>query len=856
MQTLRSESILTAHGPDWEDCMNLPIDQCRGTDQTREGTGGAASRLTAQAAVFAPMEKLSADRLYRCCEPEVLDFHTTAELPDLERPLGQDRALGALEFGVGMQHEGYNLYVMGSTGLGKRATVHAVLEQRARQAPPPPDWCYIHNFKAPHKPRVLRLPPGTGLSLQRDMLALVRTLLGALPAAFETNEYRARVQAIKDDFKTQEERALAEVTEYARGVDIMLMRTPVGFSIAPLRNGEMVGPEDFEKLSGEEKRSAEQRSEDVRERVGQVMQRVAVLHREHEQRIEQIGREVARATVELHVGEIGHRYRAQPEVSAFLDEVRRDATENVDDFRRYAAENKAPPDGAQRLSPFNRYYVNVLVDNSGGHGAPVIHEDHPTFQNLVGRTEHLAQFGTLLTDFTLIKSGALHRANGGYLVVDAHKLLTQAFSWEALKRALRAREVRIQSLEQMLSLASTISLEPEPIPLDLKVVLVGDRLLYYLLSQYDPEFALLFKVETDFAEDLDRTPESSRLYARLIATLQRREKLRPMDSGAVGRLIEHAARRAQDGEKLSLHMESLLDVLREADYWAQQAGNDVVMIAHVERAIAERIHRADQLRERVHESILRNLRLVDTSGTRTGQINGLAVYQVGAQLFGHPSRITATARLGDGSVVDIEREVELGGPTHSKGVLILSSYLASRFSRDEPLSLSASLVFEQSYGQIEGDSASVAELCVLESALSGLPLRQDLAITGSVNQLGAVQAIGGVNEKIEGFFDICRARGLSGSQGVIIPAANIKHLMLRKDVVEAEQQGRFHVYAITHVDQAMELFTGRPAGVRDAKGQFPEGSINGAVQNRMHELSSKRREFGQQARGADAKAAK
>jgi len=451
--------------------------------------------------------------------------------------------------------------------------------------------------------------------------------------------------------------------------------------------------------------------------------------------------------------------------------------------------------------------------------------------------------GTLHTDFTLIKGGALHRANGGYLLLDARKLLTMPFAWEALKRALQSRELRIQSLEQILSLASTISLEPDPIPLEVKVVLVGDRLLYYLLTQYDPEFPQLFKVEADFAEDLPRSADNTRLYAQLIATLQRREQLRPLDGPAVARLIEQAAREAADGEKLSLHLQDLLDLMREADYWAAQQQRTQVRREDVERAVGERLHRADQLRERLLEAALRDLRHIDTDGQCVAQINGLAVLQLGTHAFGHPARISATARLGDGKLIDIEREVELGGALHSKGVLILSAYLASRFGGSQPLSFSASLVFEQSYGGVDGDSASAAELCVLQSALADLPLRQDLAITGSVDQHGRMQVIGAVNEKIEGFFDLCAARGLTGSQGVIIPHGNIKHLMLRRAVVDAVAAGQFHVYAVEHAEQAMALLTGLPAGVADARGRFPAGTINGAVQQRLRELSELRQRY-------------
>lgn len=781
--------------------------------------------------------ELEAAQLYQSCDPAGLQFHTTADLEDLHAAFGQARALDALEFGVGVSHEGYNLYVMGTSGLGKHTTVSKILEELAAQRPQPPDWCYVNNFRNPHNPRALRLPLGGGVTLQRDMQSLVKDLQTMLPAAFESDEYRTRVQELNDEFKAREEKSFAEVADEARRKEIMLLRTPGGYTLAPIHNDNVLDPKEFSKLSDAKKQEIEQKTEEVRQSLRRTIHQIAAWQQEHSRRLEQLNEETASIIVNRRLAELESRYHHLPDVLAYLAEVKSDLIENADEFRQGPEEKTSPFEFMQRFTPFNRYFVNVVVDNSANEGAPVVYEDNPTYQNLIGRIEHLAQLGTLLTDFTLIKSGALHRASGGYLLLDAYKVLVNPFAWDALKRVLRAREVRIQSLEQMLSLVSTISLEPEPIPLDVKVVLIGERLLYYMLNKYDPEFSLLFKVEADFAEDIDRTPDNTQLYARMIASLQRREKLQPMDRGAVARLIEYAARLADDGEKLSLHMGGLVDLLRESDYWSRRAGKDVIRSEDVEQTIATRIHRADQVRERAQESILRNIRLIDTEGSVIAQINGLAVVQLGKFAFGFPSRITATARFGEGKVVDIEREVKLGGAIHSKGVLILSSYLASRFAHDQPLSLSASLAFEQSYEPVEGDSASVAELCALLSALSRIPLRQELAVTGSVNQQGEVQAIGGVNEKIEGFFDICRARGLNGNHGVIIPEANRKHLMLRRDVVEAVRDGRFHVYAVTHADTAMEILTGMPAGSADAAGEFPDDTVNGKVQRRLRELS-------------------
>src|SRR5690606_19650713 len=551
------------------------------------------------------------------------------------------------------------------------------------------------------------------------------------------------------------------------------------------------------------------------------------------------------------------RHRDVDEVLRYLDAVRADMVDSGDDFVRAVTGEGAPPGlpfampvmqpGGWGEALLSRYRVNLLVDRSDGAGAPIVYEDHPTHQNLVGRIEHRPHFGALVTDFTLITAGALHRATGGHLILDVRRLLSQPFAWEELKRTLRAGEIRIESLGQSLSLISTVSLEPEPIPLDVKVVLLGEPWIYYLLSMLDPEFSELFKVQADFDDRMVRDERTTPEYARLIATLAREARLRPFDRGAVARVMDRAARLAEDAERLSTHLSDIADLLREADYWAGEQGRAVVTADDVQQAIDAAIRRADRLRERALEAIGRGIVLIDTKGAVAGQINGLAVSMFGG--FGRPSRLTARVSLGRGEVVDIEREVALGGPIHSKGVLILQGFLADRYAQERPLSLKASLVFEQSYGGVDGDSASSAELYALLSALADVPIKQGLAVTGSVNQRGQVQAIGGVNEKIEGHFDVCRARGLTGEEGVLIPASNVKHLMLRHDVVEAAREGKFKIYAIETIDQGIEILTGMPAGERDAEGRYPEDSINGRVERRLAGFAEAARRFAQLGRG-------
>ena len=793
------------------------------------------------------VQPLEARQLRQTCDHSQFDFETTAELEDLGEIVGQERAVSAIQFGISIQREGYNLFALGPSGTGKRTTIRQFLDQRATTEPIPSDWCYVNDFEQPHRPRALRLPPGQGIVLRKDIEQLVEELRAAIPAAFESEDYRTRKQEAEEEFKEQQEKAFGEIQQQAQERDIALIRTPVGLAFAPLREGEVINPDEFQKLPEEKRKQVETDISILQEQLQAIMYQVRQWEREAREKVKELDRQVAMSVVGHPVDELRKKYVELPDAVDYLNEVQQDVIENVDEFRKTeeAPQIMGIPLPRSLMGPpaFRRYQVNVLVDHSGSKGAPVICEDNPTYNNLIGRIEHIAQMGALVTDFNLIKSGALHRANGGYLILDARQLLLQPYAWDGLKRALRSREVRVESLGQVLSLVSTVSLEPEPIPLDVKVVLIGERLLYYLLYQLDPDFGELFKVEADFSEEMARSPENNLLYARLVATLARKEDLRSFDRGAVVRVIEHSARVTGDAEKLSVHLLGIVDLLREADYWAGLAGNGVVTVGDVQRAIDAQIHRADRLRERVQEEIKRGTILIDTTGECVGQINGLSVIALGNFAFGQPSRITARVRLGKGEVVDIEREVELGGPIHSKGVLILAGFLGARYAAERPLSLSASLVFEQSYSGVEGDSASLAELCTLLSALAEVSIKQSLAVTGSVNQHGQVQPIGGINEKIEGFFDVCKARGLTGEQGVIIPVANVQHLMLRQDVVEAVEKGQFYVYSVQVVDQAIELLTGIPAGERDEEGNFPEGSINQLVEARLVTLAEKQRAF-------------
>ncbi len=806
---------------------------------------------TIQSPAAAP-RALTPQALCRPCDPARFDFNTTDDLADFTDALGQGRAIDAIRFGVGVRRDGFNIFAMGPEGLGRHSLVRKLLAQRAPGQDVPPDWCYVFNFETPHKPRVLKLPSGRAPKFRQDMAHLVEDLRAGIPAAFETDEYRTRLQEIETEFNERQAKAIGEIGDRARAQRIALLRTPAGFGFAPTakdKEDEVMEPEEFRKLPEAQQDRLREQIGALQEQLETAMHEMPKWRREAQRRVRELNREVTRASVSSLMEELKTEYNVLPEVLAYLDGVQNDVLDHAEFFQQ-TKEGEQPTLFGLPLSRFRegesplwRYEVNVLIEHAGSRGAPVIYEDNPSHDNLVGRIEHVATMGNLVTDFRLIKAGALHRANGGYLVLDALRVLTQPFAWEALKRALRSREVRAESLGQMLSLVSTVWLEPEPIPLDVKVVLVGQRMLYYLLHAYDPEFGELFKVVADFEDDMSRDASADSLYARVIATMARGDKLRPLDCGAVARVIEYGSRAAGDTEKLSMQMRDLTDLLRESDHWAATAGRAITTAEDVQRAIRARQDREGRVREKLQEEIFRGTLLIDTAGARVGQVNGLSVAKLGGLSFGMPHRITARVGLGAGKVIDIEREAELGGPIHSKGVLILSGYLAGRYAAKTPLSLSASLVFEQSYGGIEGDSASSAELYALLSALADVPVRQAFAVTGSVNQHGDIQAIGGVNEKIEGFFDVCAARGLSGEQAVLIPVANVKHLMLKREVVDAVSAGKFNIYPVASVDEGIEILTGVPAGQRDALGRFPDGTINGRVERRLAGFAERVRAF-------------
>ncbi|MEI8302974.1 MAG: AAA family ATPase [Burkholderiales bacterium] len=785
--------------------------------------------------------------LYRPCDPACLPGPTSAALADIDLALGQQRATEALAFGIDMPARGHNLFVMGPPGLGQRALLERLLGERASRRPAPDDWCYVFNFATPHRPTRLRLPTGRAPALQRDMAQLVLDLRAGIPAAFEADDYRHQREALESGLIARQDRAIGEVGDRARAAGIALLRTPAGFGFAPLKGDAVMPPAEYQALGEDKRQPIDAAIEGLQTELETVVAQIPTWRRETQRQLRELDRRVTQRVVDALIAEVKTEYAGIDAVRAHLEAVHADVLDHAESFQA-PREAEGPSllalamaRGEAAEAPAARYAVNVLVHHDPAAGAPVVFEDQPSHDQLLGRIEHEARMGMMVTDFSLIRAGALHRANGGYLVLDALRVLTQPLAWDALKRALRGGEIGTESLAQALGLISTVSLAPEPIPLALKVVLVGERRLYYLLRELDPEFDELFKVAADFAEDMERRDGADADFARLLATLARREALQPLAAGAIARLVEQAARWAADSARLSLRIDALADLMRESDHLARGAGADLTGREHVQEAIDARTRRGARISDRLREQAMRGRVLIDTDGERTGQVNALSVISLGADSFGTPMRVTASVRQGQGGVLDIEREVQLGGPVHAKGVLILGGCLAARYCPERPLSLSARLVIEQSYGGIEGDSASAAELCALLSAIARLPLRQSLAVTGSVNQHGEVQAVGGVNEKVEGFFRLCRERGLNGAHGVVVPRANLRDLMLEQALVSAAAQGLFHVHAVAGIDELMTLLTGLPAGARNAAGRYPPGSVNARVEARLLQLAERSR---------------
>ena len=789
--------------------------------------------------------ELTVEQLYKKCDTSKFDFNSTADLEERLSALGQDRAISAVELGINIKSKGYNLFCFGPEGTGKMSLVKRILEKESKLRPTPDDWAYVYNFEEPHKPIAINFTAGTAGEFAKDIDGLIAELSTALPAIMDSDEYKAAVEIIRQKYKGKKEEYVKVLQKKAKGKSVSLLHMPVGLVVAPVKDGEVLSPEAFEQLSDEEKQQITNDLNAMQAEIENTAQDLPQWEEKQRQEIDRLREKLAKNIISSPVDTLRKKYKPYKPATDFLKSIQNNILENIDDFMPSPeVQNTGGEEDALSLllnrmnkneeDKFAKFKVNVIVKHVPDSGAPIVLLDHPTQGNLVGKVERIQQYGALLTDFTLIKAGALHQANGGFLLIDARKLLMQPFAWDSLKRALASKSVKIETPGDETSF-TTISLDPEPIPLDVKVILTGNEELYELLSERDPDFSDYFKVEADFGVVMDRTEENELEYAKLIGSLTKKKNLRSLNKQAVAKVIEYASRLADDSEKLTAHISSIGDLLREADYWARVSNSKQIGKNHIIQAISAQIYRSDRINKAMLEQIDKGTILMDVKGKRVGQINGLVVYNFSRNSFGKPARITAQVRMGNGEFVDIEREIEMSGPIHTKGVLILQALLSNRFAKRKPLSLSASVVFEQSYGGVDGDSASSTEYYCLLSAIADLPIKQNIAVTGSINQFGEIQPIGGVNEKIEGFFEVCKHDGLTGDQGVIIPRTNIGNLMLKEEILEAVENGLFHVYAVDTVDDGIEILTGKKAGTPDKNGQYPKGTVNYMVAQSLEE---------------------
>jgi lon-related putative ATP-dependent protease len=824
----------------------------------RRATQG--KKTPAEATVTPTDHRLPPEQLRRGEDPAVFEFECTEDLVPLSEFIGQERAVRSLQFGLGVNRPGYNIFVTGLTGTGKSTAIHehiekAIADQRsADKAEPPNDWCYVYNFDDPDRPRAISLPPGSAKRLKDDLDRLLTSIRTSLTNAFTSEEYGRQRKEVLDEGQKRAQPLIEDVERKAEQAGFMLRLTPAGVTLIPLTEGRPMTPEEFGALDSARRHEIEARQEPISDTVDQVRELLRSIETEVNDKLLELDRRVAEWVLKGLFDKLEAAYAEIPVVREFLQKLREFTLESAEVLRREpeqsvpAAIGAPPITPANQPDPFAAFRCNVFVDNSSAKGPPIIVEANPSWTNLFGRIDRKAFFGTYVSDHTMLKPGSVHQANGGYLILNLVDIVTKPGAWEGLKRVVRTREIRLEDPMEQYGFFQPQTLRPEPIPADVKLVITGDPAAYFMLSAYDEEFWEMFKVKADFDTQIERTRENVLAYAGFICACVEREGLRHFERSAVAEVIGHGSRMVDDQEKLSARFGRLRDVVVEADYWAGQDGASLVQASHVERAINERVYRLNMIEERIRELIARGVILVDVEGSVVGQVNGLAVLDFGDFAFGRPSRITARTFLGQRGVTSIDRESQLSGKIHDKGVLILSGYLGWKYAQDKPLSLSASISFEQGYDAIEGDSASLAELCAILSSLADAPIRQDLAMTGSVSQRGDVQPIGGINQKVEGFHDVCREVGFTGKQGVVMPARNKHNLMLRKDVVESVRSGNFHISAVENVDQAIELLTGLEAGVRADDGSYPDGTVNGRVDARLREMGEAMRQFGRRSR--------
>ncbi len=794
------------------------------------------------------VQELKPAQAYKVCDLSTLGFKTTDELPPCTDFIGQNRAVDAIHFGLGIEYAGYNLYLSGPTGVGKTTTIERILSTVAKDKPTPHDWCYVYNFRDANEPKAIELPQGKGKVFKKDMDDFLNVLKTDIPRAFESKEFEEQKQSILNEFQKQKNILYDKLQKTAGESNIQVQFSPTGIITIPLIEGKPVTQENYNALDEATKEEIKKKKEKIDIKVAESLKDARKLDQEAMDKVKELEKKVALFSVRDLIDNLREKYKSHPKVIDHFDQIQKHILENIDNFlpSKNMPQGGMMPFSMPKQEPmFTEYKVNVFIDNSDTQGAPIIFEAHPTYINLFGSIEKEARFGALVTDFTMIRAGSLAKADGGYLVLDALDIFKYPYVWDSLKKALENEELRIEDLYQQYGFTSTVGIRPEPVKLQVKVIIAGNSYLYQMLYAYDEDFRKLFKVKADFDSVVERNDESVNSYSCFIKSICDGDGLKPLDRSGVETLIEYSSRIAGDQNKLSVELGGITKILKEADYWAKMDnGSELTKREHVEKAIDEKIYRSNMVEEKIREMISKGIIMVDTEGVAVGQINGLAVYNMGDYAFGRPSKISCETYMGTEGVMNIERKARLSGNIHDKGVLILSGYIGSTYAQKKPLSLSASIGFEQSYDVIDGDSASAAELIVLFSSLSGVPIKQSLAITGSVNQKGQIQPIGGVNEKIEGFYQVCKTKGFTGEQGVVIPHQNVRNLMLKKQVVQDIKNGKFHVYPVETIDQALEILTGKEAGARGASGKFKRGSVNYLVDKKLKEYAEDYRKFG------------
>ena len=794
--------------------------------------------------------ELDYEKARKKCNTKKLDCSTTAELEPLQQIIGQDRAVKALQFGLKMKDGGFNIYVSGQSGTGRKTTILSFLQAKAKDMPVPPDWCYVNNFKDPNQPNVLKLPAGKGKSFSDDMEKFTDDVKKELQKAFESEDYAQKRTSNVKKFDDEKAKLWAEINQKANEAGFVLQRSPIGIAITPVINGQPIPDEQFTALPPKIREQIRTRREALQEDFRSAFRQFRDLDKNAEDAIEKFNKEVATFAMDHLLEVLLEKYGDIDEVKDFLSSVKNDILDNLATILTAGQPQQQPalpflmPGAAS--DPTGSYKVNLIVDNSELKGAPVIIERSPTQPHLFGLVQKEARFGALITDYTMIRGGSAHKANGGFLVIPVEDLLGDPIAWDSLKKTITSRKLTVEDIAQRLGYVATKTLTPEPIPFDTKVILVGSPDLYYALYQYDRDFREIFKVKADFDTSMERNEDNVKMYASFMCTLCTKEKIKHLDASGIAAVIEYSSRLAEDQDKLSTWFAQISDIIKEAAYYADEDSSEYMTNKHIEKALEEKLYRSNLIEQKLEMMIEEGTILVDTTGEKVGQINGLSVMGLGDFSFGKPSRITVSVGVGKRGIIDIEREAQMGGPIHTKGVQILSGFLNDRYAKEFPLSLTSRLVFEQSYSGVEGDSASSTELYGLLSALSGKPIKQHFAVTGSVNQKGEVQAIGGVNEKLEGYFQLCKARGLDGEHSVMIPASNVKHLMLKQEVVDAIKEGKFHIYPVSTIDEGIEVLTGVPAGTLSKVGKYPDGTINRLVQDRLTDMAAKVKGYGEE----------